>query len=222
MFLAPSNFDRCQLEKELSGAGYRLVAGVDEAGRGALAGPVVAAAVILPEFFWEEEAWISLINDSKALSPEARCRAYDFIVAEARAWSVAEVYQEEIDHLGILKASLKAMALAIEGLSPKPDFLLIDGPFTIDWSAPQRPVKHGDALSVSIGAASILAKVTRDRLMERLHQDYPHYNFARNKGYGTKEHRLALARFGPSPVHRRSFRGVLPQKEAPDLFGQAV
>ncbi|WP_456433300.1 ribonuclease HII [Thermosulfuriphilus sp.] len=215
--------DRLQLEQEIRTAGYRLVAGVDEAGRGALAGPVVAAAVILPEALFKEESHLKLINDSKALSPEARKRAYRMLISRALCWAVAEIGPEDIDQYGILKASLLAMKVAVESLDPRPDFLLIDGPFCIDWPGPQRAIKHGDARCLSIGAASIIAKVHRDQLMARLHQDYPQYNFARNKGYGTKEHRLALAHHGPCPLHRRSFRGVLSQEEKDHpLFGVSV
>jgi len=202
--LEEPRIERWGREKRFRQAGYRLIAGVDEAGRGALAGPVVAAAVILPEEFDHED-----LADSKILSPEKRRVLYEIIVKEAVAWAVGEASHEEVDALGILQASLLAMARAVGGLSTTPELLLVDGRFTIPGlRAPQRAIVDGDALCASIAAASILAKVYRDRLMEELHPRYPVYGFARHKGYGTREHLEALRTHGPSPIHRRTFRPV--------------
>ncbi|QJA05634.1 ribonuclease HII [Thermosulfurimonas marina] len=194
--------ERWGRERRFRQAGYRLIAGVDEVGRGALAGPVVAAAVILPEDFDHED-----LADSKALTPEKREALYEIIVQEAVSWSLGEASHEEVDALGILQASLLAMARAVGGLSITPELLLVDGRFTIPGlRAPQKAIVDGDALCASIAAASILAKVHRDRLMEKLHPQYPAYGFARHKGYGTREHLEALRLHGPSPIHRRTFR----------------
>lgn len=188
------------------------MAGVDEAGRGPLAGPVMAAAVVLPPGFTRPE-----IRDSKALSPKARERAFFLITSNALAFAVGHSTPEEIDRINILKASLLAMRRAVEKLSPVPDFLYIDGNHTIPpaeggpWgSIRQEPIVSGDTRCVSVMAASILAKVTRDRLMLEYDRVYPGYGFASHKGYPTKAHLAALAVLGPSPIHRKTFRGVLP------------
>lgn len=183
--------------------GYHRIAGVDEAGRGPLAGPVVAAAVVLPP-----EGVGEPLFDSKKISPKKRESLYELICAKAIALGVGIVSPEEIDSLNILQATLKAMVHAIENLSVFPDFILIDGPHALPLSIPQKPIPKGDQLSNLIAAASIVAKVTRDRLMLQFHEKYPQYNFARHKGYGTREHRRAIERYGICEIHRKTFRGV--------------
>jgi ribonuclease HII len=176
---------------------------MDEAGRGPLAGPVVAAAVVL-----SPEACYEGLTDSKLLTPRAREIWFDRICASAVDYSIASVDHEEIDAINILVASRKAMELAVERLSRRPDHLLVDGIIPIRSMIEQWCIKQGDRRSLSIAAASVLAKVTRDRMMDEMHQRYPQYNFRKNKGYGTLEHREALQRFGFCPLHRKSFRGV--------------
>jgi ribonuclease HII len=188
--------------------GCARVAGVDEAGRGALAGPVVAAAVILPRDWSHPE-----IADSKKLSPATRARLFGCIVDHALAWSWARVEPDEIDRINILQASLAAMRCALDGLAVSPEYALIDGPFAVPAALPQTPIPRGDARSQVIAAASIVAKVTRDALMRQYHDVYPRYHFARNKGYGTREHLHALAACGCCPIHRKTFRGVVPAQE---------
>ena len=183
--------------------GYLQIAGVDEVGRGPLAGPVVAAAVILPR-----EGIKPKLFDSKQISPKKRDDLYPTILSEASGVGIGIVGQEEIDRLNILQATLKAMILAIENLPVSPGFLLIDGTQGLRFSIPQKSIPKGDQLSNSIAAASIVAKVTRDRMMEAYHQQYPEYNFVKHKGYGTKEHRQAIQRFGVCELHRKTFRGV--------------
>jgi ribonuclease HII len=206
--------DLLAYEKPLWEQGIRAIAGVDEVGRGCLFGDVVAAAVILPPGLVIEG-----VNDSKKLSEKKRDACYERIVAEAVAWSVARVDAAEIDRINIKQASRLAMRLAVEGLSAAPDYLLVDAE-QIAIDLPQLAVIHGDARSQSIAAASIVAKVTRDRLCagewDRL---YPEYGIAIHKGYATKLHRDNLAVFGPSPMHRRSFLGkVLAEAEQQTLF----
>ena len=183
--------------------GLSLIAGVDEVGRGPLAGPVVAAAVILPE-----NCRISGLADSKSLTPEVRAELDREIRAAALALAVRELGARQIESLGILKAALRAMAQAVAALDPTPQLVLVDGNQPLPLTFPQQPVIKGDALCPSISAASIVAKVYRDTLMERLHQRYPQYNFARHKGYATAEHLEALRCWGPCDLHRRTFRGV--------------
>ena len=195
VFADPEGFWRSQ--------GLSLIAGVDEVGRGPLAGPVVAAAVILPD-----QARISGLADSKSLTPESRAALDQEIRAVALALAIREVGVRQIEQLGILKAALKAMAQAVQALSPQPHIILVDGHQPLPLTYPQQPVIKGDALCPSISAASILAKVHRDALMERLHRRYPQYNFARHKGYATAEHLEALRCWGPCELHRRTFRGV--------------
>lgn len=190
-------------EKEALASGYRFVAGLDEAGRGPLAGPVVAAAVIFADLPID-----SHINDSKKLTPKKREALVFDIYRTALSVGVGIIWPEEIDRINIHRASLKAMEKAVSALSVRPGFLLIDGSFPIVSQTPQRPIVSGDSLSISIAAASIIAKTARDKLMEAYHQIYPQYNFASHKGYPTKEHLLALRRFGPTPIHRMTFRGV--------------
>lgn len=178
-----------------------IEAGCDEAGRGCLAGPVTAAAVILPKRFRHD-----VLNDSKKLTPKQRETLKDEIIESAIAWNVAFVGNSEIDELNILRASIKAMHLAIEGLKKKPQFLLIDG----NTFFPYKELKHktivkGDSLFFSIAAASVLAKVFRDEFMVRLHNEYPQYGWIDNKGYATLYHREAILKYGISPYHRRSF-----------------
>ncbi|MEH0018903.1 MAG: ribonuclease HII [Desulfobacter sp.] len=183
--------------------GYRYIAGTDEAGRGPLAGPVVSAAVILPPGFDCPE-----ITDSKKLSEKKRDALFPLIEEKALAVGVGIADHEEIDRINILQASLLSMKRAVECLKPAPDYLLIDGKFTIDCDLPQEAIVKGDAKSISIAAASIIAKVTRDRIMAELSIRYPAYEFHRHKGYPTKAHKAALRAHGPCPVHRKSFRGV--------------
>ena len=180
--------------------GYQLVAGVDEAGRGPLAGPVVAAAVIFPPDYMNAE-----INDSKQLSASQREKMYGIIEQDALAVGMRVVDADVIDKVNILRASLGAMREAVLDLSTSPDFLLVDGIHRIPIITPQKPLIKGDSLSVSIAAASIIAKVTRDRIMEMYHRQFPQYNFRKNKGYGTKEHIKAIREFGICKIHRQSF-----------------
>jgi len=183
--------------------GYQRIAGVDEVGRGPLAGPVVAAAVILPK-----EGVGEKLFDSKQISSRKREDLHQLILSKALGVGIGTIGQEEIDLLNILQATLKAMALAIESLPRPPDFILIDGNQVIRIPLPQKPIRKGDQLSASIAAASIVAKVTRDRMMLEWHERYPQYNFAKHKGYGTKEHRRAIEKFGVCELHRKTFRGV--------------
>lgn len=188
-----------EIEAELT-ARYGLVCGVDEAGRGPLAGPVYAAAVLLrPGQHFEG------LDDSKKLTEKKREALYARVTAEALGWSVAFATAEEIDELNILNATYLAMNRAIEGLSPAPAFALIDGNRSEGIRLPNRTVVGGDGVYEAIAAASVLAKVTRDRFMLELAEQYPEYAFEKHKGYGTKLHYERLREFGPSPVHRRSF-----------------
>ncbi len=189
------------LERSLRDRGVRYAAGVDEAGRGALAGPVIAAAVILPD----DVMMITGLDDSKRLIPARRDMLYDRITDLATAVGVGRSDASVIDTVNIRRANLLAMKEAVEALSPAPGHLLIDGIDTIDWQGPQTTVVGGDARSLSIAAASIIAKVTRDRIMVACDPDFPEYGFARHKGYGTAVHLAALDAHGPSTVHRRSF-----------------
>ena len=179
-------------------------AGVDEAGRGPLAGPVVAAAVILPEGFNTRG-----LDDSKKLTHAQRTALLDRIVTSALAFAIGIVHHEEIDRINILRASLRAMEIAVNTLDRKPDFLLIDGNQRTSLLIPQETVIKGDSRCCSIAAASIVAKVRRDKLMDEYHEIYPQYNFRSHKGYPTKEHLDAIRKYGPCPIHRRSFRGVI-------------
>ncbi|MBQ8440396.1 MAG: ribonuclease HII [Clostridia bacterium] len=188
------------LEKELMEQGFASVCGIDEAGRGPLCGPVVAAACILPVGFELEE-----LNDSKKLTAKKREKLFDIICENAVAYCIAEASVEEIDRLNILEADLLAMRRAIDGLSVKADFALIDGNIARDFQIPAKAVIHGDAISPSIAAASILAKVTRDRQCIELDKAYPQYGIAKHKGYGTKAHMQALREYGPAPIHRKQF-----------------
>ncbi len=176
------------------------ICGIDEAGRGPLAGPVVAGAVILPK-----DAQILYLNDSKQLSAKRREMLYDEIVEKAVSWGIGLSTAERIDEINILQATYEAMRMAIDKLSVRPDVLLVDAVTIPEADIPQVPIVKGDAKSVSIAAASILAKVTRDRMMLDYDRQYPGYDFASNKGYGTKAHIEALKRLGPCPIHRKTF-----------------
>ena len=195
-----TNEEYLALEREAHAQGYAVVCGADEAGAGPLAGPVYAAAVVLPENF--DLPWL---NDSKKVTPKRREALFDQIQEQAVAWAVASVSEREIDEINILNARLKAMDLAIHQLNPLPDFALIDGNRNSGITVPNRMVVHGDALSASISAASILAKVSRDRYMLEMAQKYPEYHFEQHKGYGTKLHYEMLRKYGPCPIHRLSF-----------------
>lgn len=188
------------IEDELRASGYRFVCGVDEAGRGPLCGPVVAAACILPVGVVPEG-----LNDSKKLTAKKRDALFDEICRVAVAYSIADASVAEIDELNILEADLLAMRRAIAGLQVPTDFALIDGNIARVFPIPARAVIHGDAISPSIAAASILAKVTRDRACLELDRQYPQYGIAKHKGYGTKAHMDALRQYGPSPIHRKKF-----------------
>lgn len=183
--------------------GFIRIAGVDEAGRGPLAGPVVSAAVILPFPFP-----VAGIADSKTLTPRKRQMLYGQIYAHADAIGIGIVDPGEIDRTDILKSSLLSMKMAVDNLLPQPDVVLIDGIFTIASVLPQKAIPKGDRLSTSIAAASIIAKVTRDRLMEQYHEYYPEFGFAAHKGYPTPFHKQAIRNHGCSPIHRRTFSGV--------------
>lgn len=189
-----------RFENEAYAHGYRAIVGTDEVGRGPLAGPVVAAAVVLPR-----GVEILGINDSKKLSEKRREALAEEIKAKALAYKIAEVSPAEIDRVNILHAAERAMKEAVEAL-PFGDYLLVDGQNQLDVRLPARNLIGGDSISISIAAASIIAKVYRDHLMVQLDSVYPQYNFAQNKGYGTADHYAALQKYGPSPVHRRSFR----------------
>jgi ribonuclease HII len=188
------DFDR-ELRKQ-----YPVICGVDEAGRGPLAGDVYAAAVVL-----DDQTLIDYLNDSKKISAKRREELFDTIREKARAYCIATASVEEIDRINILNAAMHAMKRAVEGLGLMPDLALIDGNKLPDISCPAQYVIKGDATSASIAAASVLAKVARDRYMEELAQKYPQYGFEQHKGYGTKQHYAALEEFGVSDVHRRTF-----------------
>ena len=183
--------------------GYNSVAGVDEAGRGPLAGPVVAAAVILPE-----GTTIPGVKDSKKMTEKAREKAFTDIVRVAVAIGIGVVSHSYIDEFNILNASLEAMKRAVKNLDTSPEYLLVDGIFKVPVTLPQKCIKKGDQLSHSISASSVIAKVYRDRIMYACHTSYPEYGFSKNKGYGTAQHLDAIKKFGPCPLHRMSFRGV--------------
>jgi ribonuclease HII len=197
------NQDLKRYEDDARSRGYCRVAGVDEVGRGPLAGPVVAAAVI-----WDEAIALGGIKDSKQLTPRKRFAAYQDICREALAIGIGVIDAEVIDRINILQSALLAMTVAVEHLDPPADFLLIDGNHCTSLPLPQIAIIKGDARSISIAAASIVAKVTRDHLMEHYHAQYPVYGFAQHKGYPTRTHRDAVKTYGACPIHRRSFKGV--------------
>lgn len=195
-----STADLWAIEHGLYDEGYETICGVDEAGRGPLAGPVCAAAVILPR-----DLELLGLNDSKKLTAKKRDELFDVIKEKAVAYAIALVDEKTIDEINILQATLSAMGQAIANLPVKPDLALIDGNREKDFGLPVKTVVKGDSLSANIAAASILAKVTRDRLMEELDETYPQYGFAVHKGYGTKRHYEALREYGPCPIHRMTF-----------------
>jgi ribonuclease HII len=200
-----------QFEHEAKSKGYNIIAGVDEAGRGPLAGPVVSAAVVLPESLSHgniSDGPLAGINDSKKLSEKKRTALFPLIKENAIAVAVGIAHHQEIDQINILQASLLSMKRAVDNLSTSPDFLLIDGKFTIDSDINQSALIKGDSRSISIAAASIIAKVTRDAIMAELDSQYPEYNFIQHKGYPTKAHKAAIVKHGPCPIHRMTFRGV--------------
>lgn len=188
-------------EREFYAQGYNLIAGVDEAGRGSLVGPMTVAAVILPK-----NLYLQKLNDSKKISAHIRETLYEKIISEAISYSVVEVSAEEIDELNIYQATLEGMRRAVKSLDVQPQFILTDAMnLNLENS---RSIVHGDALSASIAAASIIAKVTRDRLTEKWHEEFPQYGFDHNRGYGTKAHIDAIKKFGFTPLHRKSFNPV--------------
>lgn len=189
-----------EYEKDLYTKGYTYICGVDEAGRGPLCGPVVAAAVIL-----KKDAHLEGVNDSKKLTEKKREALYDVITKEAVAYSVGIVDEKTIDEINILEATRLAMKKAVESLSTKAEYALIDAEKKVPIDIPYTPIIKGDQLSESIAAASIIAKVTRDRMIEEIDKKYPEYNFAKNKGYGTREHTEAIKKYGLCEIHRRSF-----------------
>ena len=207
------SFDPWCFERRVHGRGFHRIAGVDEVGRGPLAGPVVAAAVVLP---WGID--LPEVRDSKLLSAAQRETCAERLHCVAEAIGIGVVSAAEIDRTNILAASLEAMRQALAQINPLPDYVLVDGPWPVPVQLPQRPIKSGDQLSISVAAASIIAKVHRDEMMISYHASYPHYNFAQNKGYGTKEHRAALVRFGSCPLHRQTFRGVRTNAANPSIY----
>ena len=221
--------DGTAYESDARARGFRHVAGVDEAGRGPLAGPVVAAAVV-----FEPGTFNANIRDSKLLSAKRREGLADWIKGRAASWAVGLADSGEIDRLNILRASLLAMARAVRGLRVTPDFVMVDGPYGIPAASlltvgmplsvtpAQRTLKGGDRLCFSIAAASIIAKVARDRMMVEFDALYPEYGFASHKGYRSRRHSAALERYGPCPIHRRSFRPVRESREAVAAAGQAA
>lgn len=200
----PAREDPFLYERRAREAGYARIAGVDEAGRGPLAGPVVAAAVILPE-----GALLPGIKDSKKMTVRARDAAFHRIQDVVLTAAIGVVSHGFIDQFNILRASLEAMRRAVDALDPRPEFLFVDGIHSIHCSLPQKCLKKGDQRSRSISAASVLAKVYRDRIMHAYHRTYAAYGFDRNKGYGTRYHLAALKRYGPCPVHRMTFKRVV-------------
>ncbi len=195
--------DPLYFERTARASGYCCIAGLDEAGRGPLAGPVVAAAVALPEGLL-----VDGLTDSKQMTESERERLYDIIIAQAVSFGIGVVGERIIDDVNIYQATIIAMERALEALSPHPDYLLLDAITLPRIPLPQKPLIKGDCRSHSIAAASILAKVTRDRLMLELHERYPQYNFQKHKGYGTREHLALLEQHGPCEAHRRSFKPV--------------
>ena len=202
-------------DKQFTSEKVRVICGVDEAGRGPLAGPVVAGACVLPDDFYEE-----MLDDSKKLTEKKRDRLYGIIKEKALFWGVGIATPEEIDEINILNASLLAMRRAIDDAGVTPDLVLVDGNQTRGFQQPATAIVGGDAKSPSIAAASILAKVTRDRMMTELDSVYPGYGLAGHKGYPTKAHKLAVYMNGPSPCHRRSFLSFL-ERDSEKLEAEA-
>lgn len=193
-------YEMFSIEREKRNEGYTYIAGVDEAGRGPLAGPVCAAAVILPE-----DAFIEGINDSKKLTEKRREELFDVICEKAIAYNICMIDEKRIDEINILNATYEAMNGAVDGLNVTPDYVLIDGNRIGGMTLPHETVVKGDAKSASIAAASILAKVSRDRLITKMAYEYPEYGFDKHKGYGTAAHNEAILKYGPCPIHRRTF-----------------
>ena len=195
-----------EIEKDLHTKGFNKILGIDEAGRGPLAGPVVVAGVIMPE-----DSMIEGINDSKKVSEKKREKLYDLIIEEAISYQVAIIGQDIIDKINILNATKKGLTNVVEGLDVKPDLIIVDALTNIDTKGiPYESIIKGDAKCYSISAASILAKVTRDRIMREWDEIYPQYGFINNKGYGTAKHIEAIKEYGLSPIHRRSFtKGIV-------------
>jgi ribonuclease HII len=186
----------------------KLVAGIDEAGRGPLAGPVVAAAVIFEKDFFLEE-----VNDSKKLTAKKRDELYTIITKSCLSYGIGIIDQSKIDEINILQATLNAMKLAAEQLNPQPDIILIDGNKTFDYNVPTKTIIKGDSKSLAIASASIIAKVTRDKIMEDIAKKHPNYNWHKNKGYGTREHIDAIKKYGATKIHRKSFLGKILSEE---------
>lgn len=198
-----NKIDLYKYEENLYDLGYHNICGIDEAGRGPLAGPICVAACILPPFLRIEG-----INDSKQLSAKKREELYKIIIDKSIAYNIVFVSVEDVDTLNIYQATKKGMLEAVNGLKVKPDFVLIDAMPLHELEMPHNSIIHGDALSASVAAASILAKVTRDHFMEKMDIKYPNYGFSRHKGYGTKAHMEALRKYGPCPIHRKTFYPV--------------
>jgi len=217
-------FPNLDEEDKLKSQGYELIAGIDEVGRGALAGPVVAGAVILPHP--ANLPWFKLVRDSKELNSGKRESLFDLISKEAIAVGTGIVPSQVIDSVNILKATKLAMMQAVEKLPKQPNFLLIDRVTLSQCSIPQKGITRGDKLCLSIACASIIAKVTRDRMMEEFDQIYPGYGFAQHKGYGTQKHISCLRKLGPSPIHRLYFapvrNAIASQSSGPLASGQPV
>jgi ribonuclease HII len=212
--------DLGRYERGLRDQGFRRVAGVDEAGRGALAGPLVAGAVILPEGFDLEG-----IDDSKRLTAAQREVAYERIVREAVAWTVKRCMPTRIDRRGLHRSNVALLRRCVVSLPVEPDYVLSDGFPIRRLPVPNLSIKKGDAVTASVAAASIVAKVTRDRMMDRYHRRFPAYGFDHNRGYGTAEHREAIRRLGPTPIHRYSFKGLATgyyDAPAPDRVGETA
>lgn len=220
---ASSQFPNLDHENELKSQGYELTAGIDEVGRGALAGPVVASAVILP--IPANLSWFGLVRDSKELNSRKRESLFDLIGNEAMAVGIGIVAPQVIDSINILKATRLAMMEAVEKLPRQPNFLLIDRLSLSQCPIPQRGITRGDKLCLSIACASIVAKVTRDRMMEEFDQIYPGYGFAQHKGYGTRRHLSSLRKLGPSPIHRLYFapvKNIIISRSIPSLKGRGA
>ena len=209
----PESEPMLAFEREASALGFARIAGVDEAGRGPLAGPIVAAAVILA-------APVAGINDSKQLSYGQRESYFELLMEGGHAIGKAIIPAAEIDRQGIQRSNYQAMADAIRGLHPAPDYLLIDGFAVPGLAQPQRKIIKGDSLSQSIAAASVIAKVIRDRMMVEYDEAYPEYGFAQHKGYGTRAHLEAITRFGPCPIHRMCFAPLSRPQESGYLFDE--
>ncbi len=205
--------ERFRHERDCWQMGYQRIAGFDEAGRGPLAGPVVAAAIVI-----SREFKIIQVNDSKQLTPKRREECFHILTSGEWAYGIGIVEPDEIDRINIYQASRMAMLQALQQLPIEPDFLLVDALVIPETELPQRSIIHGDALSVSIAAASIIAKCTRDSMMKEYDHLYPGYGFAKHKGYPTREHYLALQSLGPSPIHRHSFSLERPVMESINLF----